>query len=403
MPDVAATQADINAETRRKVADLLKPVYAAVQAGAVGEDLQSAIAEQFDGLKDIVFEALEGMRKAGILQPCANLGDRDAPWEVKLWDDYVANGLDPASPQFEEDKIDLISQHSANLAMMKYAVDGRPVSQVEDQKAAREYVANLELAISDFITSGRIDSYSVGRNLIDCSITGNKLLTNMENWQMVLADRATGEPVEALRKEHRIRHMTIEVPSGILVLSDGSIDGFNRGLKSKFDKRMSLNSDAGLDMHTQMAIEHAGVAEIWTGDVSPDIWNEGGLIRLGSGLEASDGSFITDRHMAAICDVDLMADVMFASGEYESLAEARRAIDEHDNLAVIRVPEGQTLHLYAPNGDPEEAPDDLFARAGTPQREGIEDHVLISFEPLDLDPEWVVEVQPQADTPALGF
>lgn len=174
------------------------PVQAAVTEGATGATLQESIKRHlsFEALDDLVYATMDRLRMEGRLSACDNAGDRNFR-SVNLWNDFVANGLDPASPDFARTKSELSIMHLNRLGKI-LAGAGQPFSvvHVETKKEARDYVDEMQQSFVDFMTYGHIDRTTGGRDLVDCPFTDQRLAVDLQDWKMVVVDRNTAEPVE---------------------------------------------------------------------------------------------------------------------------------------------------------------------------------------------------------------
>ena len=208
-----------------------------------------------------------------------------------------------------------------------------------------------------------------------------------------------------------VRHIELSLPSGRLIMADWfRIHGFNEGLKSLLpeNKTFEISYAYGLDERAKVFFESLGLVIVQVGNTSPyayadvdGVWRMGRLDEDHDDFWDEDGEAIdvlipeavwhtcTDMWSNTFADVEVIVDILMASGEYETREKAMSMVEEYASEHGANIVDMQTdrLHLYVPTGYGVNMENfqDVFQAKELQYPEWREDFYVLSRDPLTVD------------------
>lgn len=211
-----------------------------------------------------------------------------------------------------------------------------------------------------------------------------------------------------------VRHITVTLPSGILIMADWfHIEGFNEGIGETDQSEPDINSDLGVDIRTKDHYERLGLMRIHTTNCVPAILDDNGIKRVGSFNDEDDtfysknqdtgewtrndtpipeplGTICCDLWDATFGDREIIADII-AAGRHKSGADTSRndilneidAYAEGDFITVLRYKPGTRLHIYMATGHGSTTFHEKFRSKDISPWPFMEDMFLISEKEID--------------------
>ncbi|WP_375263990.1 hypothetical protein [Palleronia sp.] len=420
-------------DLRQTIADRLTPHLDELAAHTAFEpfadQLQDLLGGDFQG--NTLFALLIEKQAAGALKPCPNLGDRDTH-SMRAWNRLVSGGPEALLAYDNRSLTDVLQSpwHTVvfdaawQLREKEASEEGKRGKSLESLRTG-EIRATLE-ALPDTLVGALDGTWKAWRTVHDvhCNITGERLKVDLRDWEPVLMrfdmDTRNYVEAEAIGARKPLRHMEMDLPTGELLIADWfRIPGFNEGLEQLTKRReFNINADDGADQQTQAYLERAGFVSITVGNTSPTIYRDGEMMRLGwfdeDSLYDEDGektregpeeigSTCTDLWWVTMADKQVITDLLMRSEKYADRDAAGAAIDAYveGTYGATRLQvEPGPLHVYAPSGHGADAQDGRFVKAGLPEIEGLDDQIVLSRAPLELDPRMVLETGFKQGDPA---
>ena len=370
---------------------------------------------------------MQGLRDEGMLAPCPNNAGRGVSGLV-AWNAWLEGELD-GTPTIGEDfevmrKRSLLERAPAFEAIQKAVFSAildldRKGRRSRNPEEAKDLAAK---AIRAGILKVLEDEESSFPPELRGSVCGQRYVLGGSFLRPVLgkSDWVGGEvvftPADVLPTPGSLRHIEARLPSGRLFMADWPrIEGFNEGLKQLAgEDRHDINAAAGLDERQQDYFTKAGIVIIQVGNTSPYAYAEGdGVWRMGhfdedrapADMSEPDRAWrtCTDLWANTFADVEVIADVLMASGQYGNHADAVRAIEdyaeEHYGAEIVEMDPG-ALHVYGPTGYGVHRENFAETFRSPALTAPIRDFYVLSREPLPLDceVEHVDWVQPERET-----
>lgn len=399
-----------------------------------------------DRLMEFSIALMGDLRDAGILAPCPNNGPREVG-PLHAWNAFIKGDPD-SNPNGELAFEKVMMRHALNRApafqlirniMVRTSIDMGDAIWLEDNPEKAPHMRDVNdkdripvSRIPDLfraIREGIVESFSTedpGTNLLGSDglegrsdgtryiLAGSFLTPVLAMQPKSIHDNPT--PLPILEEPKYIRHLELEMPSGILVMADWfRIEGFNEGLKAMIgaDDHYEINTASGLDARARDYCEKAGIAIVQVGNTSPkcysggervwrmgyldedheDFWNEDGEP---AALErpAQLWGTCTDLWANTFGDREAVISILEASGKYETRAAAEEALDAYTlvDCDAAQVDLGvDRLHLYLPTGPGIHKGNfnDVFRADEITHTEWMEDYYILSGAPLSVDPDLV--------------
>lgn len=420
-------------DLRQTIADRLAPHLDELAAHTKFDPLADRLNEILGGdfQQSALLALLIEKQAEGALKPCRNLGDRSNR-SMTAWNRLVSDGPE-ALTAYDDVALARVLEslwHTAvfdaawKLREQEIGEDGKVRKSLESLRTG-DIRATLE-ALPEQVASALDGNWKAWRNSHDmqCNITGAQLKIEMRDWEPVLLrfdmEKRNYVEAEAIGARKPLRHMEMNLPTGELIIADWfRIEGFNEAMDSLTERwGFDINSDDGADKQTQAYLESAGFVSITVGNTSPTIYRDGEMMRLGwldedilyddDGEKVKDcpeeiGTTCTDLWWVTMADKQVITDVLMRSGQYADRDAAGAAVDAYveETFGATRIQlEPGPLHVYAPSGHGAQEPDGLFVKAGLTEIEGLDDQIVLSRAPLDLDSEMVLETGFKQGDPA---
>lgn len=203
-------------------------------------------------------------------------------------------------------------------------------------------------------------------NRLECGYSGQSLSIEMTGWTpRLLAFNDSTRHYEPMTADTitapRVEHVTIEVPSGHLLVSDWfSHAGFANRSKEVLQGIPSINYEPGTVETTLRMASFMNVATVFVGDGSTDVLLDQNGLRVGRANEAVPpiggqhmGSVSMGRWWVTLVDRQVLVDLLSQTmTDEQAEGEVAHLISDHPNgVLEIHVPPG-TYHLYF-SGSPE--------------------------------------------------
>lgn len=250
-----------------------------------------------------------------------------------------------------------------------------------------------------------------------CNVTGERLRMMGDLFAPVLGTYDKNyrlQPVPNIEVPKVARHLTINLPSGELVIADWfRIPGFTAAmnlLSGEQEGGFDINGGKGLDDRQRAYLEKAGIVIVQVGNSSPAAYEDTpGVFRMGQVYEDDDRFWdedgnrtevalpeetfrtCTDLWANTLADRARVVDVLMFSGRYEEREDAEKALTDYIEDAYgahsVKI-DAQELHLYLPTGAAHrsEGFENTFRVAGLEYGDWRHDQYLISTRPLEVDP-----------------
>lgn len=386
---------------------------------------------RFDhALREAAIAMMIDLREAGLLAPCPNNGPREVS-PLKAWNAFLEGKLDKdqekaslndrmmrqrlmRAPAFALlEKIMISASVDLSSEMRGLTKDGNiPISRIPDL-----FASIREMTVDSFSTEDP-HTLLLGHEGLRGNSDGSQYQLAGSFLKPVLAMPSASlhdapVPLPPLEEPKYIRHLELDMPSGVLVIADWfRIKGFNEGLKALIerDDDHDLNTSAGLDARARDYFEKAGLGIVQVGNTSPDCYSGGdGIFRMGrfdedhedfwtengepSDLECPTRIFstCTDLWANSFCDREAAISILEASGEYATRLAASEALESYvsETYGASQIDlETDTLHLYVPTGPGLHKGNfhQIFRADEIEQTEWMQDQYILSTKPLSVDP-----------------
>ncbi|MEP3669363.1 MAG: hypothetical protein ABJN42_21810 [Roseibium sp.] len=355
------------------------------------------MSEQIDTIDRLHMPVLTGLRDAGVLSPCKNLGDRKIHRAI-AWNRFVEGGAD-AVGRFERADLAMAAlPRSANLAALNGAIS--VLGQDEDlafhivpQDLADRAIEAAESALRD-VYSGK-NALALTGVCMQCDITKARLEWGGSGFAPLLQE--DGQPVEKLEIPRIAQHIFMPSPSGMIVMipAPSAIPLLDAALDRLGEDQQQRAEDL---YRTFGAIENT-VSATFSSLLQYD-----GIHRFSSlsrGIHPKEKTQYTGEFWGPLLidQGQLSKIVRDGSPSTEDAMATLGAILKSSDTVRINTESQGGLHIYIPVPNMETSFGNNFRAAGIPISERIHDHMILSDKSLRVDSALIKEIDWKTDTP----
>jgi hypothetical protein len=388
-----------------------------------GEALDTLVFDEtdrsgFDSRRDKIAKVTRGflfdMAASGHLSPNTNAMGRDINW-VESWNALVAGeALGPYEAMYLRGSPAMMAADKASchrlMGLEDYGTGLREkpftIGDAEDQ--LRHLLTNEMAEVS----------FKLGTELSMCPMTEEPLFLAWEDLYTPVVNGRGQVPCTPFVPPKPVRHVVMPMPSGRLVMADcinvlGMRAMTDRAALGSDAYKPSISAASGRDAVSERVFQDLGLLYISTTDQSPAAFVEGDIIRMGFfdeeheafwnddadetrtdlSMPVASWSTCTDIWSNEFADIEVIVDIMMASGEYDTRDAAQTSLETYISQKygahIIDIGPGD-LHIYMPTGAHEVLPD-VFGAAEVEKADWRTDTYILSRTPLTVDPDIVDE------------
>lgn len=386
-----------------------------LETPAVDQSNRAAMDARRDAVGDVVRAFLLDMAADGHLTANTNAEGHKVRWVI-AWNDLVAGKpLDIYGNMYLRGAPALQAADKAIISPLYGLDDFKTKPFVRKAITVGEGEDQLRAVLMN--TMDDID-FKMGIETFKSPMTGEPFLHDFSDLYAPVVQTIHHTPAEPFTAPKGVRHVVMPMPSGKLIMADrirvpGLTEMTRRAERGENEYSPEIDSAAGTDEVSRRTFEDLGLLYIMVSNRSPAAFVEGDIIRMGSVDEdaamddnvqnppSASWSTCTDRWSNEFCDLEVMLDILEASGAYADRAAAETAVlayvDETYGANIIDIGPGD-LHVYMPTGAHKKLPD-TFSAAEVARADWRRDTYILSRAPLTVDPDIVDEPGWTAGTP----